>query len=322
MKYMTQEKIYQLAIKMGIEADLRGKAEIAKILKKTKERYEKMSKEEKEEFDLERLTNPYSDTRILVETKKKIKKILVGIDIGVSELLLADRLRNIDLIISHHPSGKALAGLDDVMHLQADILAQYGVPINIAESLLKIRIDEVARKLSPANHNREVDAARLLGYGFMCLHTVCDNLVTKFLKEKLAEEKPEYISDVLKFLKSISEYKEAIKIGAGPRLFAGSTDNRTGKTVLLETTGGTEGSPKIYQYLSQAGIGTVVGMHMSEEHKKEAEKAHINAVIAGHISSDSIGVNLFLDELEKKGIEIVSCSGLIRIPRISERKRG
>jgi hypothetical protein len=46
-------------------------------------------------------------------------------------------------------------------------------------------------------------------------------------------------------------------------------------------------------------------------------------VIAGHISSDSIGVNLFLDELEKQaclpdgqGIEIVPCSGLIRISRI------
>jgi len=55
---------------------------------------------------------------------------------------------------------------------------------------------------------------------------------------------------------------------------------------------------------------------MSEKHKKEAEKNHINAVIAGHMASDSIGVNLFLDELEKRGIEIIPCSGLIRIKRI------
>jgi len=39
---------------------------------------------------------------------------------------------------------------------------------------------------------------------------------------------------------------------------------------------------------------------MREEHRQEAEKAHVNVVIAGHMSSDSIGVNLFLDELEKK----------------------
>lgn len=317
---MTQEQIYQLAVKMGIESDLRGKATVDKHLKRLREKYAKMSKEEKEEFDLERLKNPYSDTRILVATKKPIKKILVGVDIGVSELLLAKELGDIDLVISHHPSGNALAGLDDVMRLQADILAQFGVPINIAESLLHIRIEEVARKLSPSNHNREVDAAKILDIGFMCIHTPADNLVTKFLKEKINKEKPEYIIDILKFLKSISEYKEAVKIGAGPRLFAGSPENRTGKTVLLETTGGTEGSAEMYGYLSQVGIGTVIGMHMSETHKKQAEKAHINAVVAGHISSDSIGMNLFLDELEKKGIKIVPCSGLIRVSRIKSRQ--
>jgi hypothetical protein len=52
--------------------------------------------------------------------------------------------------------------------------------------------------------------------------------------------------------------------------------------------------------MAQAGIGTVIGMHMSEEHKKEAEAANINVVIAGHISSDSIGMNLFLDEQKNK----------------------
>jgi len=316
---MTQEEIYRLAIKMGIEADLRGKEVVKKILKRNRERYEKMSKKEKEEFDLEKLENPYSDTRILVPTKKKIKRILVGIDIGVGEILLADRLGNIDLIISHHPLGKALATLDEVVHMQADILANYGVPINIAESLLKVRIDEVARRISPSNFTREVDTAKILGIGLMCVHTAADNLVAQFLNKELKRRNPEYVSDVLEILKEIPEYKEASKIGAGPRIFAGSKENRVGKTCLLEVTGGTEGSPKIYQYLSQLGIGTIIGMHMSETHKKEAEKSHINAIIAGHISSDSIGMNLFLDELEKRGIEIIPCSGLIRIKRFKKR---
>jgi hypothetical protein len=57
-------------------------------------------------------------------------------------------------------------------------------------------------------------------------------------------------------------------------------------------------------------------MHQSEEHRKEAEAANINVVIAGHMSSDSLGMNLFLDELEKQDIEVIPCSGLIRIKRI------
>ena len=44
--------------------------------------------------------------------------------------------------------------------------------------------------------------------------------------------------------------------------------------------------------LSRTDVGTVVCMHLSEEHIKEAEKNHVNAVIAGHIASDNLGINL------------------------------
>jgi hypothetical protein len=33
------------------------------------------------------------------------------------------------------------------------------------------------------------------------------------------------------------------------------------------------------------------------------------------MAADSIGANLFLDEIEKKGVRVVSCSGLIRVRR-------
>ncbi|MCX6742681.1 MAG: NGG1p interacting factor NIF3 [Candidatus Parcubacteria bacterium] len=279
---------------------------------------EKLPKEKKATFDVEKLTNPYSDTRILYESKKKkeIKKILVGIDMEGEELLLADKL-GVDLVIAHHPEGNAFADLSEVMHLQAEVMEMYGVPINVAESLLKPRISEVSRGIAPINHQRAVDMARLLDMNFMCSHTACYNLVDNFLKKEFDKKKKEmvYVEDVMKLLKSITEYQAAEKMGAGPRLFAGSEDNRAGKIALTEITGGTEGTPKIYEKLAQAGIGTVIGMHMSELHKKEAEKAHINAAIAGPISSDSIGVNLFLDQLEKNGIQIIPTSGLIRVSR-------
>jgi len=211
-----------------------------------------------------------------------------------------------------------LAGLDDVVRLQADVLALYGLPINIAESLVYLRMEEVGRSLLSANHNQVVDAARLLDIGFMCVHTAADNLVASFLKKIIEKKKPEYVEDLLALLKSIPEYKEAIKIGAGPRLFAGRAEARCGKIVLTGITGGTEGAKDIYKYMSRAGIGTVVVMHMSEERRKEAEKAHINVVVAGHISSDSLGFNLFLDELAKKGIKIIPCSGLIRVERFGK----
>ncbi len=316
---MKVQEIYNLVINKGIEADFRSREEIEKLLTRRKEKYERLSEKEKEELDAESFTNPYSDTRILnVAEDKEIKRILIGIDIEPAEILLAKEIGGIDLIISHHPLGRALANLHEVMELQCDVLNQYGVPINVAEGLMKERISEVARGINARNHQRTVDTAKILGCNLMCAHTACDNLAAKFLKDKIEKEDNLIrLEDLLNFLKEIPEYKEAIKFGAGPQIFVGDPERRCGKIALTEITGGTEGSPKLYEKMATAGIGTVVGMHISEEHKKEAETANLNVVIAGHMSSDSLGVNLFLDELEKRGIEIVPCSGLIRISRIT-----
>jgi hypothetical protein len=312
---MTIQEIYNLAVEMGMAADLRGKERITKNLARLKEKYEKMSQEAKAKFDQERLTNPYSDTRIHFDSGKDVKKIMVGIDIEVSELLLADKLGGIDLVMSHHPMGAALASLDDVMHLQAEVLELYGVPINVAQGLLKEKISEVSRKINPGNLYQEIDAARLLNISLMNVHTAADNLVAHFLQKEIESKNPEYVEDILKILEKIPEYQEAARKKFGPVLFTGTPDNRCGKVAFTEITGGTEGTPKIYEKMAAAGIGTTVAMHLSEEHKKEAEAANINVVIAGHISSDSLGMNLFLDELEKRGVEIVPCSGLIRVSR-------
>lgn len=312
---MTLQQIYNLAIRMGIAADPRPKARIKKILDREKKAYKKLKGIKRNIFDQERLTNPYADTRVLCGSlNKKVKKILVGIDIGPAELLLAQSLGDIDLVISHHPRGIALAGLDGVMELQADLLASYGIPINVAESLIEKRMSEVSRGIAPANHNRAVDTAKILDIPLICIHTPCDNQVYQKVNKKIVQNKSKIdtVGDIVEILYSFPEYKEAARLGAGPMIFAGKKERRCGKISLTEVTGGTEGNKEIFKFMAQAGIGTVVGMHMSEPNRKEAEKYHINVIIAGHMASDSVGVNVFLDELVKKGIKAVPCSGLIR----------
>lgn len=322
---MNVKDIYKLGIELGIKNDFRNKSDISKRLKRLKGKYDKLSTNEKKLFDKEQLTNPYMDSCIHYDSGvKKVKRVLTGIDIDTAELLLANTLNQknskkpVDLVIAHHPTGKALIGLDAVMDLQVDIMHQYGVPVNIAESLVKKRVSEVSRGIDPINHFKPANAAKLLDVSYINVHTPADNMVATFLKNKIEKEKPEYVGDILKSLLKIPEYAEAKKAGGGPRLFAGSPDNRVGKIALSEITGGTEGSKEIYQAAATAGIGTIIAMHQSEEHRKAAEAAHINVVIAGHISSDSIGMNLFLDELEKKGVEIIPCSGLIRHSRVKK----
>jgi putative NIF3 family GTP cyclohydrolase 1 type 2 len=312
--------LYLLTVMIGIKADPRGEETVSNLLTERKEKYNELSEEKKLEYDFEELQNPYADTRILYgDNDLEVKKVLAGIDVEAAELLLAERLKekniHFDLVIGHHPEGAALAGLYKVMHLQEDILARLGVPINLAEGLLSGRISEVRRALMPINHNRSVDAARLLNIPYMCVHTPADNMVNQYLQKFLNESEAKTLNKVVEVLKTIPEFKAAQKINAGPNIIVGSSERRTGK-LFIDMTGGTGGSESMYEKLAIAGVGTVIVMHINDKHRKEAEKHHVNVINAGHIASDSLGMNLYLDELEKTGIEVEVFAGLNRYKRI------
>ena len=117
-----------------------------------------------------------------------------------------------------------------------------------------------------------------------------------------------------KALLEIPEYRIAAQKGAGPYVGKSSRSSRAGK-IWVDMTGGTEGPKKVMEKLADAGVGTIVGMHMGQELRDEADKHSIHVVIAGHMSSDSVGINLFLDELERKGVKTIATSGLIRVHR-------
>lgn len=318
---MKLKDIYALAVEIGMAYDPRGKKEVKKSLKQAKESFDQMKESDKEFFDTEKLANPYSDTRVLCgDPNAEAQEILAGIDLEVGEILLAERLnekgRKINLLLAHHPEGPALANLSDVMKMQADIWHNQGVPINIGDALIDKRMREVYRHLMPTNHNRAVDAARLLDFMFMSVHTPADNLVTSFLQKMIDKEKPQTIKTVVDTLRKIPEYKEAAKEGHGPHILVGDGEKRAGK-VIIDMTGGTEGSTGAIEKLAQAGVGTLVGMHMSDKMREKAEENHVNVIIAGHIASDTIGFNLFLDELENKGVDqVITCSGFRRVKRV------
>ena len=81
-------------------------------------------------------------------------------------------------------------------------------------------------------------------------------------------------------------------------------------------TGGTEGSKKAMEAFSRAGVGTIIGMHFSDDLQKEAEKHHVNLIVAGHIPSDNIGLNLMIDALRTEHkLDVIECSGFKRIER-------
>jgi putative NIF3 family GTP cyclohydrolase 1 type 2 len=321
---MKLDRLYRKAVAAGIAKDPRGSEAMRRILEDERAKSEKLKDDEREAWEPDRLFNPYADTRLLAgDPATEVKKVMVGIDMDAAEVLLAhtlnrDRAEGIDVIIAHHPQGVAMAQLPEVMRVQSDMLAAYGVNISVAEQLMDTRIGEVERRVLPANHNRAVDAARVLGLPMMCVHTPADNCVNTYLESLFKKEKPERLKDLMDLLKRIQEYRAAVRRMAGPKIVNGAENAHCGK-ISVEMTGGTEGAKTIYESYAASGVSTIVSMHISEEALENAKKAHLNIVLAGHISSDTLGLNLLFDEVEQEErLEFVGVSGFART-RASER---
>lgn len=318
---MKLKQIQDLFVKEAIKADPRGIAAVEQDLLKRKQDYEALSEGKKEFFDIESLTNPYYDSRILHgDENTEVKTIMVGIDMETPELLLAKELINsgkkIDLVIAHHPEGYAYSTFHSVIGMQTDILHKQGIPVNITEKLISSRIREVKRSVMPQNNERVSDAAKLLDIPFMTAHSVADNHVASFLQKEIEASAPRYLKDIIAFLNKQPEYRHSASIGIAPTVLVGADDSRCGK-IFVDMTGGTEGPVGSLEKLAGAGIGTIICMHLSPKAVKEAEKQNLNIILAGHISSDNLGLNLLFDKLEKKlgAVDFVESSGFRRFKR-------
>lgn len=305
---------------MGIKADPRGEERIKTILEESKKKLDKLEGKKKELADKDFEWNPYTDCRLLYgDENREITSVLSGIDISSAEILLADRLtekgERIDLVLAHHPHGIGISRLDWVMKLQPDHWAQVGVPIAQAESAMATRLKEIRFLLKPRNHTQTIDTAKLLEIPFMCAHTPADSLGYQFLTKYLKDKNPYTLKELVDILLEIPEYQGAEKVGAGPEILLGPPDGSVGEKYVF-FTGGTSPGPKAIKKLARAGVSTIISMHLNEPLKKECEEEGIYVVIAGHQSSDSIGMNLILDELERKGVKGYACSGFIRHSRL------
>ena len=313
---------YELAIKLGMSKDPRPDDEVRRVLDEARKEYDSSDDSEKELFDAERLWNPYFDCRFSYGADEardaEAERLMWGIDIGTGEVLLADRLREkgerIDAVVAHHPLGSSRVLFPKVMSMQADMYHNEGVPINVAEGIMGPRTDEALRNIMGVNHNQAVDAARLLGIPLFNVHSAADNMVQSYLTGLFEEARPRTLEDIVDILMKEPEYREAARSNARPRIMVGRKDSRCGR-ILCKMTGGTSGPKSMYEALSRAGVGTVVGMHFPDSHYDAAKEANVNLVVSGHMPSDSLGINLICDRWADHGIEVVPCSGFIRCER-------
>jgi putative NIF3 family GTP cyclohydrolase 1 type 2 len=251
------------------------------------------------------------DSGIIVEGDN-IKRVFTGVDMDTAEILLAKQL-NADLVISHHPmAGRPRVNLHKVMVNQVNRMVEAGVPINKAQKALREKMDEIDRGLHSSNYDRAASAARLLGMPYMNIHTPADMMAQKTIQDhidkRLGNNPKAKINDLLDCLNEFAEYR---KTPAGPVARVGGGDDYCGR-IFVTMAGGTGGGISVYKAYFEAGIGTLVVMHAKEDVIKAVKEQNIgNIVVAGHMASDSIGMNQLLYELEANGMEIIRMAGII-----------
>lgn len=319
---MKLKKMLERSVEHGIDTDARGRKFIEKMLKKELDRSKDLKGRDKEMYDMERTWNPYADSRILWgDENTEVKRIAIGIDIETQELLLIDRLREkgekIDAVMIHHPEGRALADLDKVMPLQMDVYAQAGVPLNHSEYLLRPRMDRIWRAIHADNLFRSERAAELLNIPAIGCHTITDNLVWAFIEKTICKKHFEDLGEIIDALYEIPEYKYYAKKGNPPIIVNGGKSSRPGKVVATEFTGGTNGPEDLIERQSRAGVGTILAMHFTEKEVEQGKEHGIHMIQCSHMASDSLGVNLLIDLLQKeeKKLEVLELSGFIRVKR-------
>ena len=249
------------------------------------------------------------DCGISVEGQN-IKRVLMGVDMDTAELLLAKEL-GYDCVVTHHPRN---TNVDMLKVMDAHILKleALGVPRNKSQKLLADKVTELGYGQHVSNSRRSESAAKLLNMPFMSLHTPADviseAIVQKFLDDRFAGKPETKVQDVVEALEEIPEYKNSAR---KPVIRAGAKDSYAGKIYVL-MSGLTGPGADILKAYFEAGVGTMIKMHIPEKDAKAVKEQKIgNVIVAGHMSSDSLGLNKIADKWREAGVEVTMMSGIV-----------
>ncbi|MFX0013113.1 MAG: hypothetical protein ACFFB2_04735 [Promethearchaeota archaeon] len=261
-------------------------------------------------LDLVNMNDLPADSAIYVPGEG-ISKVLYGIDIGATELLYAKK-HEYDAVIAHHPVG--VVNQFKVFYRHMEQLVSKGVPKEIAQKVVDKKI--LGLKFGIHAHNYEMipSFARLIGIPFLNIHCPSDELgrrlITTSIKELVEKKENPLLSEVKAHLESsFPEFREAQTV---IEIAKGNGDSPLGNWIFSHGAL-TNGGFKIAECYFQHDVDTVIYIHIAPAELFQILNLNSGQLlITGHLASDSIGINPFLDRLEENGIQITAIGGLIR----------
>ena len=163
-----------------------------------------------------------------------------------------------------------------------------------------------------SNVNAIVDSARLFGMPLCNVHLACDIITRNAIIEMLQRHQGDgdTVEECLGWFDDFAEYAHG---HARPEAWVGSTANPLGRwTVAI--AGGINGGFAVFSEYFRAGVDTIFAMHIDEgelQRLQGAAEPGDTLIVTGHMTSDSIGINVVIAGLEERGIEVVRTSGVV-----------
>jgi putative NIF3 family GTP cyclohydrolase 1 type 2 len=233
---------------------------------------------------------------------KNIKKVLIAIDVGTAELMLARQL-GCDAVIAHHPIGGASVNFYKVFDRHVDFMVEHGVPKKAALQAVGKLKERVATRNHADIYSNVVGAAKALGMPLVNVHQPCDEYMRQVILKAIKSGRTEHVSDIVRSVSRIPEFRHAatkvqVKLGSG--------NNRAGRWALV-VAAGTNGGYHIAKAYFQHGVSTVIYLHVDygDLTKMREDRLDGNLVVMGHLAGDSIGLNGLAGRLEEMGVETV-----------------
>jgi putative NIF3 family GTP cyclohydrolase 1 type 2 len=228
-----------------------------------------------------------------------IRKVLFAIDGGTAEIAVAKSL-GYDALIAHHPMGPARLRLHETVERQTEFMLEKGVPRKVAEEATEELVRRVEVRSHPANYLQDVDLAKRLSLPLLNIHLPIDQVTRDFLLGAIRRSRARTVGDLIQSLEDTTEFAHA-KTRIEARV--GSTSNPLGRWALVFAAGTNGGYPVARAYFD-SGIDTVIYLHIEyDELVKLRREGKGNLVVLGHMAGDSIGINLFLKQLRRKGVD-------------------
>ena len=250
----------------------------------------------------------------LIYVPGEMKRVLFGIDIDLADVMLAKEL-GYDGVIGHHPIGMtAKTDFYQVLDRQLILMEEVGASREEAEAALRKRRQEIAYNAMGTNYDRNITAFNMLGLPVMNLHIVIDIITERTVRSRIYPEFPEgntkTVGDLIDTLMEFEEYR---KSPIQPRVVIGELDNPCGMPIVAFANG-TCGGPDVIRTYWKYNRDTAVYMHIPHGDVKDLrdDDNRKNLVIAGHMESDSIGINIFIDALIDRGMEVGHFNGVVR----------